>query len=72
MEFIINIIDKAKKKIAGQLISSYFKKMGIDINIDLERFEGKTIENGDLKVHIDGELTISDSQLTSLIIKGIL
>lgn len=72
MEFMINIIDKAKKKIVGQLISSYCKKSGVDIDIDIEQFSGKTVDGGDLKVHIEGELTISDSQLTAILIKGIL
>lgn len=71
MELIINIVDKAKKKLVGDLISRFFKKRGINISIDINEFEGKTIENGDLKVHIDGEMTISDGQLMAMIIKGI-
>lgn len=55
------------KKIIGKAISRYLKKKGIDLDIVLNDIDGKTTEDGYLKLHIDGDLILTQGQIINLI-----
>lgn len=55
------------KKIVGKAIAKYLQKKGIDIDILLKDIEGHTTEDGLLKLHIDADLVLTQSQLIGLL-----
>lgn len=55
------------KKIVSKAISHYLKKKGINIDVKFNDIDGRSTEDGLLKLHIDGDLILTQSQLIGLL-----